>query len=188
MTDVNNEQRESFNALLRPHLDRLYRFACRLCASRADAEDLFQDVLTKVFGRLDDLVDVQEPGSWLCRIMYNHFIDNRRRFARQRLVIVEEAQVAGNSVEALPGELDPVVDAERADNIMQLDKALSQLNDAQRLVVMLHDCEGYKLIEIQAITGDPVGTLKSRLHRARARLRELLAADGTISASVACKD
>jgi RNA polymerase sigma-70 factor (ECF subfamily) len=48
-------------------------------------------------------------------------------------------------------------------------------------VVLLHDSEGYKLSEIQEITGDPVGTIKSRLHRARARLREILSADGTIS-------
>jgi RNA polymerase sigma-70 factor (ECF subfamily) len=53
------------------------------------------------------------------------------------------------------------------------------LSDEHRLVVLLHDTEGYKLEEIHQITGDPVGTIKSRLHRARARLRELLAADGT---------
>lgn len=188
MTDVDQEQQESFNALLRPHLARLYRFACRLCGSRADADDLFQDVLTKTFSRLDDLVDVQESGSWLCRVMYNHFIDNRRRFARQRLVVVEEAQLPEKSLEALAGELDPVADAERLDNIMQLDKALAHLSEEHRLVVMLHDCEGYKLTEIQEITGDPLGTLKSRLHRARARLRELLAIDGTLSATPACKD
>jgi RNA polymerase sigma-70 factor (ECF subfamily) len=49
------------------------------------------------------------------------------------------------------------------------------------VVVLLHDTEGYKLSEIQELTGTPVGTVKSRLHRARARLREILLADGTIS-------
>ena len=188
MTDVDQEQQESFNALLRPHLARLHRFAFRLCGSRADADDLFQDVLTKTFSRLDDLVDVQEPGSWLCRVMYNHFIDNRRRFARQRVVVVAEAQLPEKSLEALAGELDPAADAERLDNIMQLDRALARLSEEHRLVVMLHDCEGYKLTEIQEITGNPLGTLKSRLHRARARLRELLEIDGTFSTTSACKD
>lgn len=162
-------------------MDRLYRFAFRLAGNKAEAEDLFQDVLAKVFARLDDLVDIQEPGSWMCRVMYNHFIDNRRRFARQRLVSVSEDALPGKDLEALPGDLDPAADAERADNIMRLDTALAQLSDDHRLVVMLHDCEGYKLKEIQDITGDPVGTLKSRLHRARARLREMLATDGTKS-------
>ena len=190
MSDADSEQRASFDNLLRPHLDRLYRFACRLCGSKAEAEDLFQDVLVKVFTRLDDLIDVREPGSWLCRVMYNYFIDNKRRFARQRLVSVAESQLPEKSLDALPGSvaLDPAADAERQDYIMQLDDALASLSDDHRLVVMLHDCEGYKLTEIQEITGDPIGTLKSRLHRARARLRDLLKADGTISAARACND
>ena len=65
------------------------------------------------------------------------------------------------------------------DNIMRLERALGQLSEEHRLVVLLHDSEGYKLKEIQDLTGDPVGTVKSRLHRARARLRELLTEDGT---------
>ena len=63
----------------------------------------------------------------------------------------------------------------------RLDNALAQLSDEHRIVVLLHDSEGYKLTEIQELTGTPVGTVKSRLHRARARLREILLADGTIS-------
>ncbi len=79
--------------------------------------------------------------------------------------------------------VNPVRDVERLDNIMRLQRALDSLSDDHRLVVLLHDSEGYKLSEIQEITGDPVGTIKSRLHRARARLRAILAADGTISSS-----
>ncbi len=179
MSSEDRNLHASFDTLLRPHLDRLYRLSFRLAGSKAEAEDLFQDVLVKAFAKLDDLLDVREPGSWLCRVMYNHFIDNRRRFARARLVSVEEGQLPGQTVEALPGDLDPVRDAERLEIIMQLDRALATLSDEHRLVVLLHDAEGYKLKEIQQITGDPVGTIKSRLHRARARLREILAADGT---------
>jgi RNA polymerase sigma-70 factor (ECF subfamily) len=181
MSSVDYNQRASFDTLLRPHLDRLYRFAYRLAGSKAEAEDLFQDVLLKAFARLDDLLEVREPGSWLCRVMYNHFIDNRRRFARARLVSVEENQLPGQSIESLPGDLDPSRNAERLDDIMQLDRALAALSDEHRLVVLLHDTEGYKLEEIHQITGDPLGTIKSRLHRARARLREILAESGTNS-------
>jgi RNA polymerase sigma-70 factor (ECF subfamily) len=56
---------------------------------------------------------------------------------------------------------------------------LSQLSDEHRIVVLLHDTEGYKLEEIQELIGVPVGTVKSRLHRARARLRDILTEDGT---------
>ena len=165
----------SFEALLKPHMDRLYRLSFRLAGSKPEAEDLFQDVLVKVFPRMDELIDIEEPGAWLCRVMYNHFIDNRRRFARQRLVAVEEGQLPpGQGIEQMPGDLDPAMDADRRDNIMRLDSALQKLSDDHRLVVLLHDTEGYKLQEIEELTGTPVGTLKSRLHRARARLREIL--------------
>ncbi len=181
MSPVDQNQRLSFDALIRPHLDRLYRLSFRLAGSKPEAEDLFQDVLTKIFPRVEELIEIEEPGAWLCRVMYNQFIDNRRRFARQRLVIVSEDQLPAKDLESLPGHLDPVSDAEQMDNIVQLDNALNALSDEHRLVVMLHDCEGYKLAEIQELTGTPVGTLKSRLHRARARLREILTVDGTIS-------
>ena len=144
-------------------------------------------MLVKVYERLDTLLDVEEPAPWLCRVMYNHFVDGKRRYARARLVAVDEGQLPGKDLEALPGKLDPVADAERVDNIMRLDNALSKLSEEHRLVVLLHDTEGYKLQEIHEITGDPVGTIKSRLHRARARLRELLAGDGTFSAPDSCK-
>lgn len=181
MSPVDRHHRASFESLLQPHLERLHRFAFRLTASKPEAEDLFQDVLVKVFPRLAELVDIDERGSWLCRVMYNHFIDNRRRFARQRLHSVSEAELPGRGLDSLPGKLDPARDAERLDNITRLDRALSALSEDHRLVVLMHDSEGYKLLEIQDITGTPVGTLKSRLHRARARLREILAADGTKS-------
>jgi RNA polymerase sigma-70 factor (ECF subfamily) len=169
-----------FEQLMRPHLDRLYRFAHRLTGSKPEAEDLFQDVLAKLFTKLDDLVNIDEPGSWSSRVMYNHFVDNRRRFSRRRLIRVEEGQLPPGGIESMPGDNDPERDAERRDDISRLDAALQKLSEEHRLVVLLHDSEGYKLKEIQEITGDPVGTLKSRLHRARARLREMLSGDGTI--------
>lgn len=168
-----------FEQLLRPHMERLYRLAFRLAGNKAEAEDLFQDVLTKSYVRLDDLIEIDEPGPWLSRVMYNHFIDNRRKYSRQRLVIVEESRLPGDSVESLPGGSNPELDAENADNIIRLEAALAQLSDDHRRLVLLHDTEGYKLFEIQQLTGDPIGTIKSRLHRARAHLRELLTNDGT---------
>jgi RNA polymerase sigma-70 factor (ECF subfamily) len=184
MGNSDHDQHASFEKLLKPHLDRLYRLAFRLAGNKPEAEDLFQDVLTKVYPRLGELIDIENRGAWLCRIMYNHFIDNRRRYVRQRLVAVSEDRLpAGQGIEELPGdEPGPAAEAARRDNIMRLERALEQLSDDHRLVVLLHDTEGYKLAEIQALTGTPVGTLKSRLHRARARLRDILDADGTKTA------
>lgn len=176
-----NPSSHLFDQLVRPHFDRLYRLAYRLTGNKHEAEDLFQELLIKAFGKLDDLVNIEEPGSWLSRVMYNLFIDQHRRFARQRMHLVEEGHLAGEGISALPGSDNPVAANERMEQLKQLDSALQQLSEEHRIVVLLHDTEGYKLKEIQEITGVPVGTVKSRLHRARSRLRQILTADGTFS-------
>ncbi len=136
-------------------------------------------MLIKAFGKLSDLISIDEPGSWLSRMMYNLFIDERRRFARRRLHTVHEGEMAGDGLAGLPGPDDPVRDQVRFERMRKLESALSALSDEHRTIVLLHDTEGYKLTEIQDLMGIPVGTVKSRLHRARARLREILSADGT---------
>ena len=176
-----DEHQIAFEKLVRPHFDRLYRLAWRLTGQKAEAEDLFQELLIKAYGKIDDLVKIDEPASWLSRMMYNLFIDERRRFARRRLHTVEEGEMSGDGLAGLPGTDDPASDHERFERMQKLDLALATLSDEHRVIVLLHDTEGYKLTEIQDLIGIPVGTVKSRLHRARARLREILATDGTFS-------
>ena len=94
---------------------------------------------------------------------------------------VEEGEMPGDGIAGLPGTDDPAWDHERLERLQKLDAALSQLSDEHRVLVLLHDTEGYKLTEIQELIGVPVGTIKSRLHRARARLREILVESGTFS-------
>lgn len=179
------ENSQTFERIVRPHFDRLYRLAWRLAGSRSEAEDLFQELLIRAYDKLDELVRIEEPGSWLARIMYNLFIDERRRFARQRLRFVEEGSLPGEGLAGMAagdGRGNPDYDNEQQDKIASLDGALGRLSDEHRVVVLLHDAEGYKISEIVALTGVPAGTVKSRLHRARARLREMLEADGTFPA------
>lgn len=180
MSSDQGNDRLAFERLVRPQMDRLYRLAWRLTDQKAQAEDLFQELLIKAYGKLDELATIDEPGSWLARMMYNLFIDERRRFARQRLRTVEEGEMPGEGIAGLSGGQNPVLDNERREQILALDRALDQLSDEHRIVVLLHDTEGYKLKEIHALTGTPVGTIKSRLHRARARLKEILTENGTI--------
>lgn len=174
---------DRFDALLRPEIDRLYRLAYRLTNDVADAEDLVQDVLVKVYERRDELTSIDVLGPWLGRVLYNRFVDNHRRYARKRVrtVSIDAAGPEGDSDGlALPSpDAGPDVLAAREFDITALAAALDRLSLDHRSVLLMHDAEGYKLEEIQTITGSPLGTLKSRLHRARARLRGLLEEDGT---------
>ena len=176
----------TFEKILRPHMDRLYRLAWRLTGRKAEAEDLFQELLIRAYGKLDDLVNIDAPGSWLSRVMYNLFIDEQRRFARRRMHTVEEGELSGDGLAGLPGVDDPARDHEQWQRFERLAAALSQLSDDHRVIVLLHDTEGYKLNEIHVLMDIPVGTVKSRLHRARARLREILDKDGTFFEHGAC--
>ena len=179
------DDRARFRSLLEPELPQLYRLACRLTATRVDAEDLFQDVLVRAWPQLDEIAALDAPGPWLARVMYHRFVDERRRYARRRLHVVDEAALPAQSIDALSASGRDLDDYVRREQLAQLESALAGLSEPHRVVVLLHDVEGYKLREISDITGDPQGTLKSRLHRARQRLRELLpefdAGSGTFS-------
>ncbi len=72
-----------FEKLVQPHLQALYRFAFRLAGQQQDAEDLVQDVIVKLYPRLDELEAIEQLRPWLNRVLYRHFIDQVRRKGRQ---------------------------------------------------------------------------------------------------------
>ncbi len=168
-----------FERLLRPHLEQLYRLAYRFTGNAADAEDLIQDLLIKIYPRREELKKVEKLRPWLVRVLYNLFIDNQRRHNRSPVHLAVDNQPDGEG--GSPLELVTASEATnpesvtlRHDHLNHLQAALDELSEDHRMVVTLHDIEGYTLEEMTEIVGCPIGTLKSRLHRARARLRELL--------------
>lgn len=184
MSAGHKDDASQFNELVKPHLDRLYRLSFRLTGTVADAEDLLQDVLCKLFERRNELSSISDLGPWMCRVLHNRFIDDVRKHTRQRLQVVADV----DDFDTPSPDPQPDAAVETAFDITRLQSALAALSVEHRSVLLMHDSEGYKLEEIQVITGTPVGTLKSRLHRARARLRTLLEADGTFSSRASCKD
>ncbi len=175
------ERNTTFENLLRPHLKHLYRVAYRFTGSAADAEDLIQDLLVKVYQRPDEIDGVERLRPWLTRVMYRMFIDSRRRYARSPIHLAVDNTINGDEDSAplhdsLPSDdAEPDESLEQAHEARALQAALERLSDDHRVVIMLHDVEGYTLEEIAQVLDCPVGTLKSRIHRARARLRTLLA-------------
>ena len=169
----------TFAELLQPHLERLYRLAYRLTGTRSDAEDLLQDVLIKLYERRDELTSISDLGPWLGRVLYNRFIDDARKHARKRIVLIDPDSLESGAVDRDCEAGLPDLAVQQEFSIRQIRTALAALSIEHRTVLLMHDAEGYTLVEIQGITGVELGTLKSRLHRARARLRDLLEADGT---------
>jgi RNA polymerase sigma-70 factor (ECF subfamily) len=166
-----NEQANRFQKLVEPHFDRLFRLAVRLTGTRTDAEDLVQETLTRLFADMARLETVVDPGPYLNRVLYNRFVDDHRARKRRPLSLVgdDEGQLDQPDEAADPARL-----SEAQGQSGRLAGALARLSDEHRQLVLMHDAEGYTLRELEALTDTPIGTLKSRLSRARARLRELL--------------
>jgi RNA polymerase sigma factor (sigma-70 family) len=160
---------DRFEQLVSPYIDTLYRFAFRLCQCSDDAEELVQLLLTKLFPRLEMLEGIESLQPWLMRSLYNLYVDNYRKKQRALAVISpDEIPENARSDSMTPYELTELSNQQKI-----IIDAVQQLNDDQRLVLMLHDTEGYTLSEVSDITQTPLGTLKSRLHRSRNRVREL---------------
>ena len=167
-----HQKHEDFERLLEPHISQLFRLAIRLTGQKGDAEDLVQDVILKLYPRLTELKNIDKPAPWLGKILYRHFIDRQRTKRRSPIDASGEDGMAYE--EAIAHSEDPIARLESEITQESLQKALDQLSEEQRLVLLLHDVEGYTLQEIHYMQGVAVGTLKSRLHRAQNKLRNLL--------------
>jgi len=168
-------QGSGFDALVRPHLDRLYRLAYRFTQSREDAEDLVQSLLIKLLPQAERLALLDLPGPWMARALYNLYIDQTRQRRRQEAAIGCPLTEDG-VLEAIADEFSdsPEQAVERSQREQRLALALATLSDDHRALIAWHDMEGYTLDELAEQLSVPIGTLKSRLHRGRANLRALL--------------
>jgi len=170
---IQPSEQDQFETLIQPHLKQLYKLAYRFSGQQHDAEDLVQDVLLKLYPRLKEMQAIEKLGPWLARVLYRHFVDIYRSQQRTPLQLVgnDDEQIIEDYTEQAPG---PAGTKEQALLQNQLQNSLSQLNEDQRILIILHDVEGYTLQEIHTMYDVSIGTLKSRLNRARGRLRELL--------------
>lgn len=174
---------DKFEALVAPHMETLYRVAYRFAGHQEDAEDLVQDLLIKLYPKSAELAAVDVLRPWLIRAMYNLFVDGRRRHARRPHGHIDmsggledDAGCVGIWDRMASPEAGPATLVERSllgEHIME---AMEDLNEEQKAVLMLHDVEGYSLVELAETLDVPVGTLKSRLFRARRSLKDSLLA------------
>ena len=156
----------------------MYRLAFRLTREAHHAEDLVQDVLVKLYAREEPLDAIEQLRPWLALVMQRQFIDHVRKYSRAPVSLLDDRELStanGDPYEHFASDTPgPEEEAQRSLDQKALLRAWERLGPEQRVLVALHDLEGYTLRELEFILETPIGTLKSRLHRARARLRELL--------------
>ncbi len=166
------EGEASFGAQLLTHADALYNFARYLTRDAALAEDLVQDAFARALDAQAQFSSGSNLKAWLFRILRNAFLDRRRRERKSPVELREALDETADSRDVwLRGDLE--IDRLRALVVSDIEAALGRLSDDARSVVLL-DLEGFTETEIAKVMDTAVGTVKSRLARARAVLREAL--------------
>jgi RNA polymerase sigma factor (sigma-70 family) len=182
MTIVSTEEHTSrqdfiFEQELLPHADALYNFAYHLTYSDADADDLVQETFMKAYRSIDSYHQGTNAKAWMFKILKNAFINEYRRKSKlpdtinyEDYLAVEDTDDEGPSG-ALVDIRDDVFAGMMGDEVSG---ALNALPDDFRTVILLCDMEGFSYEEIAKILDIPIGTVRSRLHRARNMLKEKL--------------
>lgn len=173
-----SQARSLFEKEFVPHLDAMYNFALRLTNDEDDAHDLVQDTCMRAFRFIGSF----EPGTyakaWLFRILKNNFINDYRKKSRG------PSKVEFEWVEqSFAGEEDPEpafqadLKAETVNEMLgdEITTAIQALPVDFRMIIILCDLEEFSYEEMAKILNIPIGTVRSRLHRARALLKETLA-------------
>lgn len=173
-------KRKQFEKSLSPFLPKLYKRAYHLTQSQDEAQDLLQELLLKLYEQPSRLEEVKELEPWLMRILYNLFVDRWRKQKLEHVFVsLDDDENVSQTleidlVEATTSDITPEKAAMKGDFYNNLQEGLLRLTADHRILIVMHDIEGHTLNEIQEELSLPLGTIKSRLHRARTNLREIL--------------
>jgi RNA polymerase sigma factor (sigma-70 family) len=171
------QQKQSiFNQEFMPHINSMYNFAYRLTLDPDDSKDLLQDTYLKAFRFIDSFQQGTNAKAWLFRILKNSFINDYRKKSKEpSKVDYQEVESYYNS-EDVDRQITPDLRVEALQDMIgdEISVALNSLDVDFRTVIILCDLEGFKYEEMAKILDIPIGTVRSRLHRARNLLKEKL--------------
>ena len=167
----------AFDELVRMYEKQVYNFAYRLAGNYDDANDIASEAFVKVFNAIDSFRGDANFSTWLFRIVTNLYLDERKRskahmnIPLDEYIDLDESTVTRQIEDSSPGPHELLEARERAE---VLQGVIQQLPDYQRVMVLLFHTQGKSYEEIAEIIGLPIGTVKSRLNRARLALRDKL--------------
>ena len=164
-----------FEQELLPHADALYNFAYHLTYNEDDANDLVQEAYMKAFRFIDKYIEGTNAKAWLFKILKNAFINEYRKKSKRPIKVDFEDIVSYHNEDKQQSSCKDLRE-EIYHNIMgdEVTNAVNSLGIEFRTVILLCDIEGFSYEEIAKIIGIPIGTVRSRLHRARNMLKNKL--------------
>lgn len=161
----------AFGHLVTKYQDRLYNSISHMSGHREDARDLVQDAFVQAFVKLESFRQSSSFFTWLYRIAFNLTVSHHRR--KKPTVSVERVKDVSGREPIEPGE-GPQRHAEQKETCLKVRQAIAALADEHRAVLVLREIEGCDYETIAAILELPIGTVRSRLSRARSQLRRQL--------------
>ncbi len=167
---------EIFNNEFLPHINSMYNFGYRLTLDRDDAKDLVQDTYLKAYRFIESFQKGTNAKAWLFRILKNSFINDYRKKSKEPTKVdYQEVETYYNSDE-VDRQITPDLRIESLKDMIgdEISNALNSLDVDFKTVIILCDLEGFKYEEMAKILDIPIGTVRSRLHRARNLLKEKL--------------
>jgi RNA polymerase sigma-70 factor (ECF subfamily) len=170
------EKQTIFHGEFMPHINSMYNFAYRLTLDVDDAKDLLQDTYLKAYRFIESFQKGTNAKAWLFRILKNSFINDYRKKSKEpSKVDYQEVESYYNS-EEVDRQITPDLRVEALKDMIgdEISNALNALDVDFRTVIILCDLEGFKYEEMAKILDIPIGTVRSRLHRARNLLKEKL--------------
>lgn len=176
MPQHNSPLHERFEKEFLPHLEALHSFAFHLCYNEEDADDLVQETFLKAFRFIDKFEEGTNAKAWLFKILKNAYINQyRKESKRPARVDYEDVAVYNEEEEGqVSGYYDLREDVFEKMIGDEVSTALNLLPEEFRTVILLCDIEGFSYEEISKIIDIPIGTVRSRLFRARNMLKEKL--------------
>jgi len=172
---------DAYRELVRRFERPIYSLIARMVGDAATAEDLAQEVFVKAFRRLDSYDPERKLSSWLFKIAHNTTIDHLRRGVPETVPLEGDRDDGGADLAAVlfdETSENPAAAAERRDLGRALERAIAGLRPEYRELVVMFYAEGASYQEIVEVTGLPMGTVKTNLHRARKALAEEMTAMG----------
>ncbi len=172
--------RTAFNDLVAKHHPRAYQYAYRLTRNSEEASDIVVEAFLRVFNALHNFKGQSSFVTWLYRIMTNCYLDHKKRDKSKRNVSLEttlQTESGELTRQIIDPKASPYEETEKDARSIRMDQAVNQLPEYQRAMIVMYHSEMMSYEEIAAALDLPVGTVKSRLNRARLSLRDLLSKD-----------
>jgi RNA polymerase sigma-70 factor (ECF subfamily) len=166
--------REAFGVLVDRHGDRLYAGLFRVLGSAEDARDAAQEAFVHAYQKLDTFHGNSAFSTWLFRIALNAAFSGQRRSKRYKSSLDGARNEFGYELSDHRSGSDPTHSLEQSDTQRVVRDALAELPEEFRAALVLKEMEGLRYEEIAEVLNVPIGTVRSRIHRARNELREKL--------------